>query len=76
MKHTGKSSGVIAEKSSFLCRCLCMPNIRTSESKISYANKEFIAKKKFRCGYCIGWLCCSRPDVIVSKDGIIIGSVV
>lgn len=75
IKDGDHSVGHIEEESSCLCRTCCMPRARTAENKIKFPNGEYKARKEFRLGYFIHWFCCSRPDVIVEKNGKVVGSI-
>lgn len=73
---SGNEQAKISENSSFLCRCICMPCVRTSYGQIQVGGKTYHADKGFRCGYLFAWMCCHRPEVIVkNSSGGIVGRV-
>ena len=71
----GKQIGIAKEDSNCFCRTCCTPSMRTSEGYIEVDDKRYGANKGCRLGYYFQWCCCERPDVILTKDGQVIGSV-
>jgi hypothetical protein len=75
IKENGNEIGTIKEGASTLCKVCCPSGCRTGTGKIHHKGQEYHVKKQFRCSYLLNWLCCDRPDMIVERNGKVVGSV-
>jgi hypothetical protein len=75
IKEDGHQVGSITEDCECICRTLIPAQQRAAKNIINFNGQEYTTFKEFRLAYACNMLCSHRPDVVIQRGSVTIGTI-